>query len=148
MREDFEVYPIELDNEWGKVSNKINPSIKSESRWRIAGMAACFAAVIGCTVFFMNTRSTDTGEMVELEHFYNSEINQKITLIKTQLTDDHILQDLEDMDNAFAELKADLKENVDNEEVVTAMMENYRLKLQILEEILSELEKERSEEIL
>ena len=52
------------------------------------------------------------------------------------------------MNAAFSELKADLKDNVDNEEVVTAMMENYRLKLQILEEILKELEKERSEEVL
>ena len=52
------------------------------------------------------------------------------------------------MDQVFAELKTDLEENVDNEEVITAMMENYRLKLQILEEILVELEKEKREEIL
>jgi hypothetical protein len=63
-------------------------------------------------------------------------------LVKNQLDDDRILEDLNAMDDAFADLKSDLEDNVDNEEVIMAMMENYRLKLQILEEILSKLEKE------
>ena len=83
-----------------------------------------------------------------MENYYEGEINKKVTLIKGQLEDDQILKDLEEMDAVFADLKADLNENVDNEEVIMAMMENYRLKLQILEEILNELEKEKSEEVL
>ena len=65
--------------------------------------------------------------------------------MRSHLGDTRILEDLAVMDQAFAELKADLRDNVDNEEVIAAMMENYQLKLQILEEILNELEKENRE---
>ena len=69
-------------------------------------------------------------------------------LVKSQVKDPRVIEDLEAMDKAFAELKGDLEDNVDNEEVVAAMMENYQLKLRILEEILSELEKENDKSSL
>ena len=145
-REDFELYPFDSDQEWAKLSKKVEP--QKRDPWRMAGMAACFAFVILGSVFVANNKQTESNEVAELESFYEGEINQKITLIKNHLEDDKILRDLEEMDAAFAELKADLNDNVDNEEVISAMMENYRLKLQILEEILNELEKEKSEEVL
>ena len=146
-REDFELYPFDSGQGWAEIEGKINPSAPKKDPWRMFGIAACFACIIGCTVFFMNP-VVPGNEMAELEQYYNTQINQKVSLIKSRLGDDSILKDLEAMDAAFAELKSDLKDNVDNEEVVTAMMENYRLKLKILEEILSELEKEKSEEVL
>lgn len=146
-RDEFEIYPFDTDSGWNEISKKVNPDKQKRDPWKIAGIAACFACIIGCSIFFINpTQSND--EITELERYYNSEINQKITLVKSQLEDDRILQDLNTMDQAFAELKADLKDNVDNQEVITAMMENYQLKLQILEEIINELEKEKSEEVL
>lgn len=147
-REEFELYPFDNDKEWSNIAEKINPRKEKKDPWRLLGIAACISAIIGCTIFFMNPVNNQNSEIAELEQYYNGEINQKITLIKGQLKDEHILKDLNEMDAAFAELKADLKDNVDNQEVVTAMMENYRLKLQILEEILTELEKENREEVL
>lgn len=147
-REHFELYPFDGDREWVKIAKKIKPNGEQRNPWKIASIAACVAAIIGGTIFFMSPSTSKGNEIAELEQFYNGEINQKITLIKGQLEDDYILQDLEDMDAAFVELKADLKDNVDNQEVISAMMENYRLKLQILEEILNELEKEKREEVL
>jgi hypothetical protein len=44
--------------------------------------------------------------------------------------------ELEELDKAFGELKSDLKDNADNQEVIEAMISNYRLKLQILEDML------------
>jgi hypothetical protein len=47
--------------------------------------------------------------------------------------------EFEELDRVFTELKADLKDNAANEEVIEAMIQNYRIKLQILEEILLQL---------
>jgi len=146
-REDFELYPFDGDQEWSKLSNKIQPK-KKPNVWRISSIAACVALVITGSIFYMSESQTVDNPIAEIESFYEGEINQKVSLIKGQLTDDRVLDDLEEMDAAFAELKADLDDNVDNEEVITAMMENYRLKLQILEEILNELEKVEREEVL
>ncbi|MEQ8628908.1 hypothetical protein [Ekhidna sp.] len=148
-REEFEIYPFDSDKDWGNLSGKIKQGgPQRRNPWQIAGIAACFALIIVGSVFVLNNQQSGSNEVAELENYYEGEINQKVTLIKNQLEDDLILKDLEEMDAAFADLKDDLDENVDNEEVITAMMENYRLKLQILEEILNELEKEKSEEVL
>ncbi len=145
-REDFELYPFDVDQEWGKISKKVKPANEKKDSWKYISIAACFASILGCTIFFMNPVNNGN-EIAEIENFYASEINQKVSLIKNHETGDRILKDLEEMDAVFAELKSDLKDNVDNEEVVMALMENYRLKLQILEEILNELEKEKREEV-
>ena len=92
--------------------------------------------------------ASESDELSEVENFYQNEINYKISLVRNQLEDPSILEDLQLMDQAFSELKADLKDNVDNEEVVAAMMENYQLKLRILEEILKELDQENRESSL
>lgn len=142
-RDDFELYPFEPLQDWDKIANQLEPN-KSRSKGWIMGIAASLAFLIISFVLVSNS-GEQLSEVAEIESFYQDEINQKITLVKNQIGDDPVLEDLEAMDIAFSELRADLDENVDNEEVVVAMMENYRLKLQILTEILNELEKENGE---
>lgn len=50
-----------------------------------------------------------------------------------------IQAEFEELDKIFNELKNDLRDNADNQEVLEAMIQNYRIKLQILEEILTQL---------
>ena len=50
------------------------------------------------------------------------------------------------LDSAYVELKNDLKDNVDNEEVINAMIQNYRIKLQILEQILDNIQSNEDKE--
>ena len=147
-RDEFETYPFDVDAGWEEIAQKVVPTQQKRDPWKIASIVACFALICAGTIFFMNPVAQEENEIVELERYYNGEINQRISLVKSQLNDHRILEDLNVMDQAFAELKADLKDNVDNQEVITAMMENYQLKLQILEEIIKELEKEKSEEVL
>ncbi|HPE56403.1 MAG TPA: hypothetical protein P5514_09170 [Bacteroidales bacterium] len=94
--------------------------------------------------------------LMEAELYYNSRISHA----RTQLTslvgsDKTILEDMDtdlgELDQVFEDLKNDLKENGDNEEVIEAMIQNYRIKLEILEEMLrqmndSGLKNEKNEE--
>ncbi len=142
----FESYSFDVDNGWGEISGKLDSVEKRKNVWYF-GIAAGLAILLMTTVLVLSTnKSSIPNEVAEMEGYYEEEINEKISLVKNQLGDDQILNDLDLMDEAFAELKADLKDNVDNEEVVMAMMDNYQLKLQVLEEILEALEKERIEE--
>jgi len=43
------------------------------------------------------------------------------------------------LDSVYADLRRDLKDNAANEEVIEAMIQNYRLKLEILEDVLSQM---------
>ena len=146
--EDFESYPFDVDKGWEEVAQRLEPTEKKKSEW-FFGIAAALAIILLTTLLVLSTTNIGIpNEIAEIEGYYEEEINQKISLVKNQIEDDRILQDLEAMDQVFLELKGDLKDNVDNEEVIMAMMENYRLKLQILEEIIEQLEKEEREESL
>lgn len=146
--EDFDLYPFDTSKGWNEISKRVSPQKKKTKAWFIGVAASLAVLCISLVLVLTNSSSTQPNELAEIEGFYQEEINQKISLVRNQLGDDKILQDLEAMDAAFTELKVDLSENVDNEEVIVAMMENYRLKLQILEEILTELEKENAESTL
>ncbi|GAB4248736.1 MAG: hypothetical protein Tsb0034_28120 [Ekhidna sp.] len=145
-REDFELYPFDTKAGWDEISSRINRP-KKWPTWKVVSVAATVALVLLSSWYQSIPLSSSASNPVlsEMEQYYHGEINEKIMLVKQHVKDPRVLEDLEIMDQAFSELKNDLRENVDNEEVVQAMMENYRLKLRILEEILSELEKERSE---
>lgn len=144
--EAFDVYPFDTKDGWDQLAKQVVTEEKKSKEW-FFGIAVSLAIVLVTTFLILSSSVSGVPtELAEIEGYYEDEINQKVLMVKRQLDDDRILKDLELMDQAFSELKADLQENVDNEEVVMAMMENYQLKLQILEEILQELEKEQRED--
>jgi len=146
-RDDFEVYSFEGD--WENIANKV-PKKKNEKNFRWLYVAASLSMIIASlfVIVKFSGNSQIPNELAEIEYYYSSEINQKISLIKNKPNGKDVLADFETMDRAFEELKLDLKDNVDNEEVLMAMMENYRLKLEILERIIKKLEKDENEKSL
>jgi len=46
----------------------------------------------------------------------------------------------------YEAIKNDLKDNVANDQIIEAMIQNYRLKLRILEELQSEIKQEKNKE--
>jgi len=54
---------------------------------------------------------------------------------------------MDELDEVYEELKEDLKDNASNPEVIEAMILNYRVKLEVLEDLLNQLkEKENQDE--
>jgi len=87
--------------------------------------------------------------LMEAEMFYTSQINtarDEIIMLSGNnkgLLDD-LNTDMVELDEVFEDLKNDLKDNSDNEEVIGAMIQNYRIKLEVLEEILMQLKKSKN----
>jgi hypothetical protein len=82
--------------------------------------------------------------LVEARAYYSNQINSMENEVYNLAGSDsplreEIRMEFEELDKVFNELKSDLKDNAANEEVVEAMIQNYRIKLQILEEILYQL---------
>ncbi len=83
-------------------------------------------------------------EIIEAEAYYTMLVNSKKTeLLRYASTYPDIEKqadyDLAELDSIYLELKKDLKDNIHNTEIIEAMIQNYRLKLQVLEEILSSI---------
>lgn len=82
----------------------------------------------------------------ETEAYYNARITSmqeevnRFTASHPEIREDLNLE-LMQLDSVYIELRKDLKDNAANEEVVEAMVQNYRIKLEILEDILIQLRK-------
>jgi len=89
--------------------------------------------------------------LIEAEAFYTAQIDtrkEEFYLLASDQPDvkDEIDYELVELDAVYAELKQDLKDNADNKEVIEAMIQNYRIKLDILESVLTQLHKAKNVE--
>jgi len=91
-----------------------------------------------------NINSPLFNELMEAEYYYTAKIDErkdefiKLTNNVPDLQKD-MIGELNELDEIFLDLKEDLNENVDNQEVIEAMIQNYILKLEILEEMLHQI---------
>ena len=144
--------------------NKRKPEKKSISlNWKTIGMRAAAVVVIFISSYYFHDFMNDTDvqltadtksiqnednplykDFLEAELYYTSQISYKkqeffsLTSNSPALQKD-INQELENLDELFKDLKDDLSDNADNQEVIQAMIQNYRIKLDILEDLLNQI---------
>jgi hypothetical protein len=90
-------------------------------------------------------------ELKEAEMYYSGMINAKMEEMKPYLSEypsleDELNTDLNELDSIYISLKNDLKDNIANHEVIEAMIQNYRLRISILEDMLHFLASQNNEE--
>jgi hypothetical protein len=89
-------------------------------------------------------------ELIEAEVYYSTLIDEKLQEIKPMFNEDPMLEkeiryDLNQLDSIYEELKNDLRDNIANQEVIEAMIQNYRMRLSILEDVLSHMQPEEDD---
>ncbi|MCW3804965.1 hypothetical protein [Plebeiibacterium marinum] len=138
-------------NMWERISDNI-PAKKDHSHKKLIfsiSSAAAFLTVTLLAYHFLvrapySKPQSFYSEIQETERYYNNILaNKKETIYKLTGNTPEIKQDIETelalLDSAMVELKNDLKDGISNTEVVEAMVQNYRMKLKILEDILKYL---------
>jgi hypothetical protein len=150
---------------WEKIDTRKAPVIRIN--WKgFAWKAAAVVAIFVSSYFFhdyMASRNLSSRslmgkkseinspivrELIEAEAYYTSQINmRKEEVFRLTASDPEVRREINDemvdLDRVYTELKEDLKDNADNEEVIEAMIQNYRLKLDILEEMLVRLKQSK-----
>ena len=98
-------------------------------------------------------------QLKETEIYYNNLVNSLYREATPLLTKNPEIKkelntDLSQLDSICSDLKKDLKDNVSNQEVVEALIQNYRIKIRLLEDMLTILkenennpEKKKSHEL-
>jgi hypothetical protein len=86
------------------------------------------------------------GEFYEARVYYTSMINRKYSEIDRLSSSDPerneiLLKELYEMDRMFRSLLKDLETNPSDERVLSAMIEHYQLKLEVMGQIINQLEK-------
>jgi len=122
---------------------------KRVSIYRVLRVAAAVALILGLGIVIGKyTAPTSEQELVlsdisqeyaELEDFYTQKINYKIDLLKAQKPNDKALTDIQELEKEFDLLKKELRNTQNDEQIIHAMIENYRTKIDILERVLDRI---------
>ena len=141
---------------WDNISeNTRKPRVISISR-RLLKIAAVVTVVLATSVialqsdlFFSNRYANSNAdpeirELIEAEAFYAHQVNGKLKEIKKcyytfpELKNE-IEGDLNELEEMYNVLKADLKENVANKTVIEAMIDNNRTRLELVDDVLQQI---------
>lgn len=152
-RKDFEIFETDTELLWQGVKAGIEPQKRRFEvirtwAWRVAAVLVLGFGLAWAFTGQEAENQQDMTELKEAESYYGNLIDQKLRVIQTQHSnrvDPALFRDLAALDSACRELKTDLKDNASNAEVVNAMIQHYRIKLKLLENILDELEEDKNE---
>jgi len=83
-------------------------------------------------------------ELIESEAFYAQQVSGKLEEIRKCYKMNPELQlevegDLQELESMYNDLKKDLNENMDNKNVIEAMIENNRYRLRLVDEVLAQI---------
>jgi hypothetical protein len=159
QRSDFNLQ-VPSERIWERVNTRVVNSQKnirfSKVFYRIAAAFVLIFSIAFLTYHYNKNSNeendlygfaTNSPEIIELrdaEIFYKSQINEKMFLLEkcSQSHPDLVLEverDLTELDHQYNSLKNDLEENVSNQEVIDAMIENNREKLGLIENVLTQI---------
>jgi hypothetical protein len=148
---------------WRKIRRNLRKERSLMKRW--LSIAAMIVIVAGFTLFIfrltnnrpmisLNTSGkvnspTDNPQLKETEIYYSNLVNSLYREATPLLTGNpdvkkELTTDITHLDSLCIEIKKDLKDNVANQEVIEALIQNYRLKIRLLEDMLTIL-KENNE---
>lgn len=132
--------------------------------WKAAAVLVIFVASYYFHDFVNSKKQQQTAEMdtetgkpteivkmmIEAEAFYTAQIDTRQQEFNALAQDQpeirhEVNYELVALDSVYADLKRDLKDNAANEEVIEAMIQNYRVKLDILEDVLRQLRAAKNE---
>lgn len=152
---------------WEKIEGQKIKPIRMVSLASVLRVAAVAVILIGTGIFFLLQEdptvevaeepqkeepvqplslSQMSAEMAEVEVYYVSQIQDKMQQLSNFEMDPSMLQEIEILQQDFEALRKELGQGADRAKIVEAMIENYRLRIEILELILSELKEHANDE--
>jgi len=167
MKDELEKYIIENKNEfddykleeveklkfWSKISDELpeqSREVISILKKPVFKIAASILLLLGCgfSYIMLNTNNHENSfvneELHEIDNHYKSLVNNQIQLIRNNTNisvadqDDFLLL-IDDLDAEYDKLKKELKQGVNNKKIMEAIINNYRKKIQLMEDLLDRL---------
>ena len=150
---------------WDRIADSLPPD-KEESAPKmvplrlVLRMAAMVVVVLGAALmlFFQSSDNSDirlkgrsialhdiSPELAEVEQHYMALIEAKLVTLKSSdilngADYQSLIHEMEALDRDYEELKKELRNSLDKEKVIEAMIQNYRLRLKILEKMLQQVQ--------
>ncbi|MEZ4999257.1 MAG: hypothetical protein R2727_00715 [Bacteroidales bacterium] len=94
-----------------------------------------------------NPESIQSPELLEAETYYNSRVKSLLLEARPLFTsnpelESELMIELSQLDSICEDIRRDLKDNISNQEVIEALIMNYRIKVNMLEDMVEMLKGE------
>jgi hypothetical protein len=139
---------------WKKVQRELKQGKSHSIKW--ISIAAMIIVVIGSALLINNRKKLSGNQILrinetanlpgnqrlkETEIYYNNLVNSLYHEAAPLLTSNPEIKkelntDISQLDSIYSDIKKDLKDNMANQEVVEALIQNYRIKIRLLEDML------------
>jgi hypothetical protein len=151
---------------WAGIDKTLNPPTQKKQtifQTRLAQPFGRIAAAVALLIigavagFYLNDKTeavaaaNDLEEVApnfkQTERYYNQQVQEKLSrLASYEQTDPSVLSDLKQIDEVQEELKKELEEapTSTREEIVRRVIQNYQIKLNILERVLEQVDQHES----
>jgi len=126
------------------IKNKPNPVYNTKVEHPVSVISSAVSKKQNIAVINNKNVRPDNNELAEMKAYYTIQINDKeneiyrFTAFNPNIKK-QICVEFSQLDSIYNSLKKDLKDNIDNKEVVEAMIQNYHIRLEILENMLNQL---------
>lgn len=154
-REEFEIFEPG-DDSWKGIRSRLRRQKRHRITargilWRAAAVVVIFMLSFAVQEFLLRKdlrvarrgdriRTDAIPELKEAEVYYSNLVDEKLSEIRPLIGQypelgEEIEDEMSVLDSVYDGLRSDLADNIANDEVVEAMIQNYRLKLEILEDL-------------
>jgi len=158
IRHELDIYSPSPDL-WNRIEKGLKREKSLKRQW--FSIAAMIIVILGTALVLLKPvfKQNDNTSLVrnaaepdgvspplkETEIYYNNLVNSLYREAAPLLTtnpeiEKGLTDDMSRLDSICSEIKKDLKDNIANQEVVEALIQNYRIKIRLLEDILKSLQ--------
>ena len=162
-RERFDEHRADRSKMWSEIEQKLsNEQKKVIPLWRrsIIQVAAAvllligLSGIIGITFYGNNQTGSNTfvsQELNDIDTHYQCLVAYQVNLIKEnkQLSEaekTEFLSFMDDLDREYDELKVEMRNNLDNELLLEAIIANYKKRIELIENLLRQLNESKIKE--
>lgn len=154
-REDFDIHTPDPAS-WDRISQSIDQPSGKKSVVRImvrlTAAAAMLIFAITSLIWVLDSRNSPaesshrsyrlqdiSPEMAEVEFYYTSKVNYALAELDKTGRGDDVRHELELLEEEYNALQLEMGADHDSEKVIQAMINNYRLRLDLLEKVLQNI---------
>ncbi|MFZ1679326.1 MAG: hypothetical protein WAT91_18755 [Saprospiraceae bacterium] len=135
---------------WKKLDNR-HPRVHHLWKWSAVAAGALLLISIGYIFGTTYNGGPDVAgwkEYQETEQYYEARIQSRMDKIKTLAVSDEVTADLQVLDDVYQQLRSQLMEdpNADAQVLLSAMVRHQQQKLEIMEKILTRVDKYKKNE--
>ncbi|MEZ4810238.1 MAG: hypothetical protein R2819_07745 [Allomuricauda sp.] len=161
-RQAFDVHKVDKDRLWQgivsqleeKTEPKVIPLWKS-TRLRVAASIVLLLGLSFTAFFTLNSTGPNMDayaneELLEIDMHYQHLVYQQVELVKNhpKLSDSdkkEFLSFMDELDEEYKQLKLEMRNNLDNELVLEAIVENYKKRIELIENLLKQINASKKE---